>query len=51
MGHQLHEDSLPAGQRERQRKDEVNIAAKGLTHHPPKDGQNKKDSPITRGIN
>ena len=45
MEHQPHKDSLPSGQYERQRKDEVNFAAKGLAHHPPKDGQNKKDSP------
>ena len=36
MEHQPHEDSLPSGQYEQQRNDEVNLAAKGLAHNPKK---------------
>ena len=43
-----HKDSLPSGQHARQRKDEVNLAATGLAHQLPKEGQNKKDS---KGLN
>ena len=46
MEHQPHEDSLPSGQCEQQRNDEVNFAAKGLAHNPPKDRQNKKTAHI-----
>ena len=45
MEHQPQENNLQSEQYERQCKDEANIAAKGLTHYPSKDGVNKEDSP------